>query len=194
MTGWAWPRLPSEKPADILPHLVFPVRPVVPALLAPVVEMVRDAAAREDFRETIRGPAVFPRPAAGGDVDVAGGELREHDGVGKIREVIDGIIEIEVVVVEAVHELLEVVDAGQGKAALHHIRMFEERIGGMIGAEGSAHRGDGNVAGLAAGVNEGDDLKADVGVELGLDVTAVEGVGALVVEGLGVDGVDGEDF
>ena len=43
-------------------------------------------------------------------------------------------------------------------------------------------------------MDEGNDFEADVGVELSLDIAAVERMGAFVVEAFGVDGVDGEDF
>lgn len=114
-----------EKAGDIFAHLVFPVGPVVATLGAPVVERVADAFAGKDFREAIGGAAVFPLAGAGADVNVATGELLVNPRVAKIGEIVDGIVEIKVVVVETVHEIAEIVDAGHGEAALDDIGMFE---------------------------------------------------------------------
>src|SRR6266481_9216341 len=133
----------SEEATEVLAHLVLPVGPVVATLGTPIVQMMVNAFAGENFGETVGRAAVFPRAGAGGDVDVASGEVAELPGVVEIREIVYGIIEIKVVVVHAVHEILHVVDAGHGEAALNHIGMLEERIGGVICAEGSAHGGDG---------------------------------------------------
>ena len=51
------------------------------ALGAPVVEGVADALVGKNFRETIGWAAVFPLAGAGGDMDVAGGELAVDPGV-----------------------------------------------------------------------------------------------------------------
>src|SRR5690349_7011594 len=71
--------------------------------------------------------------------------------------------------------------------------MLEERICGVIGAEGHPHGGNGDL-GLAIVPDEGDDFFADVAVEHGLDVAAMERVRGFVVEGVAVDGVYGEEF
>src|SRR5258708_31307267 len=68
--------------------------------------------------------------------------------------------------------------------------MLEERIGGLICAEGSAHGGDGDGLGLAIGVDERHDLCGQVGIEHGLDVAAVKWVRGFVVEPVSVDRID----
>ncbi len=92
----------------------------------------------------ISGPGIFPLAGAGRKVNVAGGELTIDPGIAKIGKIVHGIIEIKIVVEHAVHEIFQIVDAGHGEAAFDYIGMLEERIGGVIGAEGSAHGGDGD--------------------------------------------------
>src|SRR5690242_12175754 len=74
--------------ADVFPHLMMPVRPVVPALRAPVVQVMSDAAALEDLRHSIRWTAVLPRAAAGREMDVATGVLIKIPRVTLIRHVV----------------------------------------------------------------------------------------------------------
>src|SRR5258708_29304662 len=68
--------------------------------------------------------------------------------------------------------------------------MLEERIGGLICAEGSAHGGDGDALRLAIVVDERQDFLAKVGIEHGLDVAAVKWVRGFVVEAVSVDRID----
>ena len=163
------------------------------AVGTPVINGVGNIFVGENFGESIGGAAMFPRAGAGDEVDVAGADVIVEPGIGNVGEVIDGIVEIEIVVVEAVHEIAEVVDAGHGEAAFENVGMFKERVGGVIGAEGSAHGGNGD-AGLAVVPDEGDDFFAEVGIEDGLDVAAVEGMRGFVVEAEAVDGVNAEEF
>ena len=67
--------------ADVFPHLVMPIGPFVAALRAPVVEMMRDAAALEHGRHPIGRSGVLPRAGAGREMDVAARELMEKPGV-----------------------------------------------------------------------------------------------------------------
>src|SRR5213596_3900331 len=48
--------------ADVLPHLVMPVGPFVPALRAPVVQMMSNAAIPEDLGHSVGRPAVLHGP------------------------------------------------------------------------------------------------------------------------------------
>ncbi len=183
-------RSPSKQFSDVLAHLVFPEGPIVAALGAPSVHGIANAFAGEDFGEAIGGAAVFPGAVAGDEVDVAVILLLEIPAIGEIGEVIDRIIEIKIVVVQAVHEIPEVVDAGHGEATLEDIGMLKEGVGGVIGAEGSAHGGNGDLR-LAMIPDERNDLFAKVGIENGLYVAAVKRVSTFVVEAETVDGVDG---
>src|SRR5882724_8520999 len=117
--------LNSEKLGDVFAHLVFPIRPVVAALGAPVIERVADSLAGKNFREAVGWPAVFPLARAGGDVNVARSNLFVAPGMAHIGEVIDVVVEIKIVVVHAVHEVFHVVNAGHGKAALDDIGVLE---------------------------------------------------------------------
>src|SRR6266704_1646625 len=130
------PRRPlSEKLGHILPHLVPPVRPVVTALGTPVVERMAYALAGKNFGEAVRGAAVLPGARAGGDVDIARGNLLLKPQIAHIREVIDRIVEIKIVVEHPVHEISQVVHAGHGETPLDHVGMFEERVSCMIRPE-----------------------------------------------------------
>lgn len=112
---------------------------------APIVNGVANAFAGEDFGEAIGGGAVLPRAGAGDEVDVAGIELLVKPAIGKAGKIIDGIIEIKVVVVQAVHEIPEIVDAGHGETSFEYVGMFEKGVGGMIRTEGGTHGGNGNL-------------------------------------------------
>src|SRR5262249_6668317 len=131
--GW------SEKPRNVFTHLVLPIGPVVASQRAPVVERMTNAFARKEFGKAIGGTTVLPRAVASRKMDVAGRQLLIDPGVAEVCDVVGGIVEIEVVVVDAVHEVFEVVDTGHGETALDHFGMFEQGVGGMVGAEGSSH-------------------------------------------------------
>ena len=62
-----------EVRAYVIPHLVMPVGPLVAALRAPVVQMMRYAAALEYFGHLVGRAGHFPWAAAGREVDVAAG-------------------------------------------------------------------------------------------------------------------------
>src|SRR5436309_3686444 len=173
--------LNSEKLGDVFAHLVFPIRPVVAALGAPVIERVADSLAGENFREAVSRAAVFPLSRTGGDVNVARGDLFVEPGIAHIGEVIDGVVEIKTVVVHAVHEILHVVNAGHGEAALDHIGVLEKRIRGMVRPKGSAHGRDGDAGRLAVVPDEGNDFLTQIGVENGLDVAAMERMRTLII-------------
>src|SRR4030095_15663543 len=88
--------------AYVLPHLVMPVGPFVPALRAPVVQMMSNAAIPQDLRHSVGRPAVLPWATAGHEPDVATRVLMEKPRVTLVRHVVHRVIEIEVVVVHSV--------------------------------------------------------------------------------------------
>jgi hypothetical protein len=161
---------------------------------APVVEGVSNTFAGEDFGEEVGWATVFPLTGSGRDVDVAGGQLAVDPGVSEIGKVVDRIVKVKIVVVHAVHEVFEIINAGHSKAAFDDVGMFEERVGGVICAEGGAHGGDGDTRRLAIVPDERDDFFAEVGIKNGLNVAAMKGMGVLVVKTVAIDGVDGEKF
>src|SRR5215475_389958 len=148
-----------------------------------------NALVRENTGEMIRRAGVFPRTRASREMNIAGCQLAVNPGIGKILNVVYRIVEIKIVIVHAVHEIAQIVDAGHGKAALDNVRMFEERICGMIRAEGGAHRGNRYLR-LAIAPNERHDFFAEIRIENGLYVTAMEGMRAFVVKAEPVDGID----
>ncbi len=121
--------------ADVLPHLVMPVGPFVPALGAPVVQMMRNAAIPQDLGHPIGRPAVLPRTTPGHESDVATRVLMEKPGITLVGHIVDRVIEVEIVVIHSVHRVAHIVDARERVAALHVVGMLEERVGRVIGAE-----------------------------------------------------------
>src|SRR5215470_18950930 len=85
--------------ADVFPHLVMPIGPFVPALGAPVIQMMSNAAIPEDLGHSVGRPAVFPRTTAGHEPDVATRVLMEIPGVTLVGHIVDRVIEVEVIVV-----------------------------------------------------------------------------------------------
>src|SRR5260370_37211782 len=98
-----------------------------------------DAFAGENFGEAVGRPAVLPGTRTGADVNVATCDLVIEPGIAGIRKVINGIVEIEIVVVHPVHEVPQVVDAGHREAALDDVRGLEEAVPGWVRAERRAH-------------------------------------------------------
>src|SRR6266540_6894978 len=141
MTFFAMVNDPSEANsslvvrADVLPHLVMPVRPFVPALWTPIVQMMSNAAIPENLRHSVGGAAVLPWTTAGHEPDVATRVLMEIPGVTLVGHIVHRVIEVEVVVVHTVHGVAHIVDARERVAALHVVGMLEERIGRVIGTE-----------------------------------------------------------
>jgi hypothetical protein len=179
--------------ADVLPHLVMPVGPFVPALLAPVVEMMRNAAIPQDFRHSVGRSAVLPRTTASHEPDVATRVLVEIPGITQVRHVVHRVIEVEVVVVHAVHRVPQIVDARKRVAALHVVGMFKEGVGRVIGAERCAQRGNPDAWRLTLGVYERENLVRHIGVVLRLHPTPVERVRSFVLKRIVVHAVDAED-
>jgi hypothetical protein len=179
--------------ADVLPHLVMPIGPFVPALRAPVVQMMRNAAIPQDLRHSVGRPAVLPWAAAGHEPDVATRVLMEKPRVALVRHVVHRVIEIEVVVVHSVHRIPHIVDARERVAAFHVVGMLEESVGRMIGAERRAQRGNPDAWRLALGVDERENFIRHVGIVLRLHPASVEGVRSFVCEGIALHAVDAED-
>src|SRR5690242_16862668 len=103
-----------------------------------------NALAGKNFGQPVGGPAILPRSRSRAEVNVTTCDLLVKRWIAGVRKVIDGVVEIKIVVVHAVHEIPEVVDARHRKAALDNIRVFEEAVRGVVRPKGSAHRRDGN--------------------------------------------------
>ena len=117
--------------ADVLPHLVMPVRPFVPALRTPVVQMMSNATARQHLRHSVGGATVFPRTTAGHEVDVATRVLVEKPRVTLVGYIVDRVIEVEVVVVHPVHRIAHIVRVnGQAQATLNEFSGCHPSISG----------------------------------------------------------------
>src|SRR5437868_2505867 len=115
--------------ADVFPHLVMPVGPFVPALRAPVVEMMGNSAVPEDLGHSVGRSAVLPWATSGHEPDVAARVLMEKPGVTLVGHVVHRVIEVEVVVVHAIHRIPHIVNARQRVAAFHAVGMLEESVG-----------------------------------------------------------------
>src|SRR6266496_1662163 len=182
-----------EVRADVLPHLVMPVGPFVPALRAPVIKMISDAAIPEDLGHSVCRSAVLPRTTAGREVDITTPILIEKPGVILVGHVVDRVIEVEVVVVHPVHGIAQVVDAGERVAAFHPVGVLKEGVSRVIGAERGAIGGDRDARRLALGVDEREDFARHVVVVLRLEPTAMERVRSLVIKRIALDSVYAEN-
>ncbi len=160
----------------------MPVRPFVPALWTPIVQMMSNAAIPENLRHSVGGAAVLPWTTAGHEPDVATRVLAEKPGITLVRHVVDRVIEVEVVVVHTVHGVAHVVDARKRVAALRLVGMLEESVGRMIGTERCAQCCDSDARRLALGVDERENFVLHIGVILGLHPAPVERVRSLVLE------------
>ena len=187
------PAATLEVGADVLPHLVMPIGPLVPAFRTPVVQMMGNPAAGEHPRHFVGRAAVFPRATAGGQVDVAAPVLLEEPGIILVCHVVDRVIEVKIVVVHPVHGIAQVVHSGEPVAALHVIGVFEEGVGRVEGSERCAISGDRDAGRLALGVDEGEDFAGNVVVVLRLEPAAMERVRVLVIERIALNSVDAED-
>ena len=171
---------------------MLPVRPVVSAKGSPIVEMMANPAAREDARQPVCLAAVLERAGSGGDVNVARRQMAEQPRIRDVGHVVDRVVEVEVVVVGAVHEAFHVVDAGKRVAAFDHVRVLEQGVGRVVRAERRPHRPDRRVCRPAMVTNERNDLVPDIGIVLPLHPAAMERVRALVRERVAVIDVDRE--
>src|SRR5881628_2043927 len=97
--------------------------------------MMRNSAIPQDLGLSVGRPAVLPRTTAGHEPDVATAVLMEKPGITLVRNVVDEVIEVEVVVIHPVQGILDIVDARERVAALRVVRMLEEGVGCVIGAE-----------------------------------------------------------
>src|SRR2546421_12874591 len=70
-----------EELRDVFPHLVFPVRPIVAALRAPIVQRVADAFAGENFLEAVSRATVLPWTRTSTEGNGTGRDLAKKPGV-----------------------------------------------------------------------------------------------------------------
>jgi hypothetical protein len=171
----------------------MPVGPFVPALRAPVVQMVSNAAIPEDLGHSVGRPAVLPRTTTGHEVDVATRVLMEKPWITLVRHIIHRVIEIEVVVIHPVHRVAHVVDARERVAAFHVVGMFEESVRRVIGTERCPQRGYSDAGRLALGVDERENFVRHIGVVLRLHPAPMERMRSLICERIALHAVDAED-
>src|SRR5260370_6422860 len=151
-----------------------------------------DAFTGENFGEAIGGPTVLPRTGTSAEMNVATRDLLIEPGIAGVREIIDRIVEIKIVVVHAIHEIPQVVDAGHREAALDHLRVLEQAVRGVIRPKRSAHRRDRNALRLTIIPDKGHDFFPQVGIKNRLDIAAVKRVRSLVVKTLPIDRIYAE--
>src|SRR4029453_13334198 len=103
----------------------------------------------EDLGHSVGRPAVLPWATAGHEVYVATRVLMEIPWVILVSHVVDRVVEIEIVVIHAVHGVPHVIDARERVAALHMVGMLEESVGRVIGPKRCAKRGNPDTGRLA---------------------------------------------
>jgi hypothetical protein len=62
--------------------------------------MMRDAAAGEDARQPVGFLRMLPRARSSGDVNLAARQVAEQPRIRGVREIVDRVVEVEVVVVQ----------------------------------------------------------------------------------------------
>src|SRR5688572_30667640 len=103
-----------------------PPRPVVIYVWPPQIERVRNSFRLKYPRQLLAPIGIFVRALTRQDVDRIGlPQDWQVVTVIQFREVIDGIVEINVVIVEAIQERTNVVAAAHRNRALEEIRMLE---------------------------------------------------------------------
>jgi hypothetical protein len=165
----------------------------VSALRAPVIKMMSDAAIPEDLGHSVARPAVLPWTTAGHEPDVATRIMVEMPGVTLVGHVVDRVVEVEVIVIHAVHGVPQVVDARERVAALHMVGMFEESVGRVIGTERCAQRRNPDARRLALGVDERDNLVCHIGVVLRLHPAPMKRMRSLVIKRVALNSVYAEN-
>src|SRR5688500_10386592 len=119
-----------------------PPGPVVINVRAPQIERVWNALRLEDGGQLLATVRILIRALPRHDVDrIRLSQDREVVTVFQFREVIDRIVKIDVVIVEAIQKVTNIVAAAHRNRALEEIRMLEVFVRGQVRAEARA-RGD----------------------------------------------------
>lgn len=132
---------------------------------------------------------------AAADVTVGSPQHDHHvpeGGVGVARKKIDGVIEIDVVIIIAIGKGADFEDAAHREAMRREGGVTEGEIRGVVSPEAAAGGGDAGAAGFADGT--GDDLVEDEPVVEGLVPGAICGGDRLVVPAEGVEAVGAIDL
>src|SRR5580704_4688547 len=123
----------SELEKEFYRHLL-PPGPVVPSIISPDIQPVRDRLGIHDARKPyVLVLANVPFPC--GQDDVHSTVAAQIPVIREVGQKIWGTIEITVGIVVAVQELMNVERAAHAHAIIHQIGMLEGEIHGVIAAE-----------------------------------------------------------
>lgn len=171
-----------------------PRGPVVGPFVAPHREFVRDAFCHEETGKIARGAGILITALSRGDKDVTFVVERIQVFAAEVRDVLDRIVEIDVVVVViAVHIVTNVIITAHGDGARKQVGTAKELVGGVIRAERRACRNDADATPTRV-PDVGDDLVADIFVVLDLTPCHCAGMQIAIEPCLAVDAVDGKDL
>lgn len=171
---------------EIVGKHLFPYGPVVIAVGADI-EPVRDRFGGKE-------PA-HPFVLSAADIAFGCSEDDAHFpkcGVGSAGDEVDGVVEIDIVVIVAVGEGPDVEDAAHREAIGGETGMAEGEIGGMVAAEAAAGQGDARVTGFVGCT--GRDLFQNQLIVQGVLSGAFGGGNRFVVPGGGVEAVGAIDL
>lgn len=177
--------------AEKLSGHAVPLGPIVTGAVAPDVESVGDVFGLEDTAEAI----VFGAAEIGfarGEDDFHLAHMKKGTGVGEIGEEVGGAVEIDVVIVIAVDELVDVEGSAEAGEAGTEFGIAEGEVGGVVAAE--AATGGEDLGGVVAPSDKGEDFVEEVVFVLAVAKDAVAGVDGFVVPGFGVDAIDTESL
>lgn len=199
LRGLPYPRLIYRLSGPLIEDLGehgAPGGPVMVPLGAPGVDAVGDALGAESICEAPGFGDVLGASFAGGEEDEAFAEFVEV-GAGESGDEVKGGGDPEVVgelMGLGVVEAADVVGAAHADGAGEDVRESAEYRDGVEGPDGSAGGPDFDVRGLAIHADGGDDLVADVAVELVLDPHLVLGAAFAFQEDAAADAVAGVDL
>lgn len=170
---------------------ITPPRPVVPKGIGQHLQVVGDAFAAEDtaqFEVGLFAGVVL----ADGQHDVGATYRIQSSAIIQIAQIIDRAVEVDILVVEAIHKALDAVCSAEGDEFAEGPRILEDQVGGVVGTKARPTRHD--EVGFSTVADERYDFVDDVALVLFVALHAREGVDAFVVEAFGIHGVNADDL
>ena len=169
----------------------MPPRPIVVDIATPNVDPMRDIFLFEDALELegIRKHFILPGTLPGADDDPTLAILIDVPGIGQVREIGKGRIEIDILVHVIADEMMELEQPADGNDRIENIRVAKEEVRSMIRAHTDA-RSDEFCRGIPAMLShEWSHLLDDVAIIVLVTPGSIRGMRPAVRPGLAVDAI-----